>query len=201
MSLTWRWSSSVSAWNRQGLAFALEQGPAQVPGESSGRPVVERPAARFLIDTGVTIMNELIPSDFFSRDFFSRDPFALLLRDTGFPFRLPAGAAVPSIRIDVSEKEHDFLVKADIPGVRKEDIELRIDGAQVTIGVSTKHESEKRDEGRVLWSERSSSYASRTFTLASTVSRQKAQADYKDGVLTVRLPKSADAQETRVAVA
>ncbi len=96
------------------------------------------------------------------------------------------------MRIDVTEKDNAYEVKADIPGVKKEDINVRIDGNVVQIDAEMKREKESKGNGdRTLCSERYYGNVSRTFSLADDVDESKAQAKYADGVLTLSLPKKA----------
>ena len=100
-------------------------------------------------------------------------------------------AEVPQVKMDITEAEAAYTVKAEIPGVRKEDIRVEIDGATVTVGAEVKKDHDEKKEGRVVRSERSYGYASRTFTVGHEVDRNKAEAKYADGVLTLTLPKLA----------
>jgi HSP20 family protein len=94
------------------------------------------------------------------------------------------------MRIDVTDKDNAYEVKADIPGVKKEDINVRIDGNVVQIDAEVKREKETKGDGdRTLCSERYYGNVSRTFSLADDVDESKAQATYADGVLTLALPK------------
>lgn len=105
------------------------------------------------------------------------------------------------MRIDVSEKDDAYHVKADIPGVRKEDINIRIDGNVVQIDAEVKREKETRGNGdKVLRSERYWGNISRTFSLAQDVDDGKVQATYADGVLTLALPKKASAASKKITV-
>ena len=105
------------------------------------------------------------------------------------------------MRIDVSEKDDAYLVKADIPGVKKEDINIRIDGNVVQIDAESKQEKETKDEGgKVLRSERYYGTISRTFSLGQDVDDAKAQARYADGVLTLELPKKAAESAKKITV-
>ena len=131
-------------------------------------------------------MNDLRVSDPFSLDSMS-DPISALMR----PWRLDLADTAPRIKIDVSEQDGSYAVKAEIPGVSKEDIDVRIDGNLVTISAETKSEKQEKDKGRILRQERRHGYASRAFTLACPVDEAKAEAQYKDGVLELRLPKKA----------
>lgn len=126
-----------------------------------------------------------LPSLFAPEPFMLDDAFRSFMR----PYRWEPTAEVPSIRIDVTETDAEYLVKADIPGVRKEDIHVEIEGAQVMITVETKKEPAPVKEGRVLRTERAFGFASRMFSLGFEIDRTKAVAKYVDGVLTLTLPK------------
>lgn len=130
-----------------------------------------------------------LPSLFTPEPFMFDDAFRTFMR----PFRWETMSDLPSIRIDVSETDTEYLVKADLPGMRKEDIHVEIEGTQVMISVETKKETAPPAEGRVLRTERSYGYASRVFSLGFEIDRAKATAKYLDGVLTLTLPKLAAA--------
>ena len=105
------------------------------------------------------------------------------------------------MRIDVSEKDDAYQVKADIPGVKKEDINVRIDGNVVQIDAEVKREKETKGNGdKVLRSERYWGNISRTFSLAQDVDDGKVQARYADGVLTLRFPTREDAKPRQIPV-
>jgi HSP20 family protein len=96
------------------------------------------------------------------------------------------------MRLDVTEKENVYEIKADLPGVKKEDINIRIDGNIVQIDAEMKSDKETRGNGnKVLRSERYRGSISRSFSLAQDVDETKSQARYADGVLTLELPKKA----------
>ena len=124
---------------------------------------------------------------------FATEPFTLddAFRSFMRPYRWETPVDAPQIRFDVTEGEGVYEVKAEIPGVRKEDIHVEIDGAQVLITAEVKQETEEKKDARVLHSERRYGFASRMFTLASEVDRTKAVAKYVDGVLFLTLPKKA----------
>ena len=105
------------------------------------------------------------------------------------------------MRIDVTENDTAYTVKADIPGVKKEDIDVRIDGNVVQIDARTKSEKETRGEGdKVLRSERHYGSISRTFSLAQDIDDAQVQAKYADGVLSLELPKKAAADARKITV-
>lgn len=117
------------------------------------------------------------------------------------PWRTEGPDRAPQIRLDVNEGDESYTVKADIPGVRKEDIDVRIDGNQVTISAEVKEDKEEKKNGRVLRSERRYGYASRSFMLGSDVDDANARASYDNGVLQLLLPKKARSGGSKVQVA
>lgn len=106
----------------------------------------------------------------------------------------------PQIRMDVKETGDSYTVKAEIPGVNKDDIHVSVEGNRVSISAEVKKEKEEKEGERVLRSERSYGMASRTFTLDSEVDQGKAQAKYADGVLELTLPKKPGSSRKQIAV-
>ena len=105
------------------------------------------------------------------------------------------------MRIDVTENDKGYTVKADIPGVKKEDINVRIDGNVVQIDAEAKSEKETKGNGdKVLRSERYYGTISRTFSLSQDIDDSKVQARYADGVLNLELPKKAPADARKIAI-
>ena len=98
------------------------------------------------------------------------------------------------IKIDVSEDDKAYTVHADIPGVKKEDINVNIEGSQVAISAEVKNEKEVKEGDKVLRNERYFGRVSRAFTLAEDVDETTAQAKYNNGVLELVLPKRATAK-------
>lgn len=132
-------------------------------------------------------MNPVRLPDFFS----AADPGDDFFRSFLKPWRQDAWPTAPQIKIDVHEDEEGYTVKAEIPGVRKEDIDVRIEGNQVQIGAEVKRSKDTPENGRILRSERYHGYVSRAFSLAHDISRSEASARYQDGVLELKLPKAA----------
>lgn len=96
------------------------------------------------------------------------------------------------VRVDVVEKNGSYKVRADLPGVKKENINVRIDRNIVHIDAETQDAKEFKEEGgKVLRSERYYGSVSRSFSLADEVDESKATAKYSDGVLSLELPKKA----------
>ena len=140
-------------------------------------------------------MSQLRINNLFDLDPFD-DSFGAFLR----PWKIEPVAKAPRIKIDLTEHDDNYAIKAEIPGVRKEDIDVRIDGNLVTITAEVKQDKEEKKDGRVLRSEREYGYASRSFTLASAVDETKADAKYANGVLDLVLPKKATASAKRLSV-
>lgn len=119
------------------------------------------------------------------------DPFDDLFR--GFfvrPVDFNNAPAQPtSIKMDVKEQGDNYLVHAELPGVKKDDIHVVIDGNQVSISAETKQEKDVKDGDRVLRSERYFGKISRSFQLAQDLDDGAASAKFNDGVLELTLPK------------
>lgn len=94
----------------------------------------------------------------------------------------------PRIKIDVSETDVAYTVKAEIPGVKKEDIKVDVEGGIVSITAELKHESEVKT-GKLLRTERTYGEQRRSFTLAHDIDDAKVVASYAEGVLTLSLTK------------
>lgn len=120
------------------------------------------------------------------------DPFVELNElFRGFARPVRAEKAPLSIRMDVAEQENAYLVKAEIPGVAKEDINVSIEGKQVTIGAEVKRQAETKDGERVLRSERYNGSFYRGFTLPVEIDEAASNAKYENGVLELTLTKKA----------
>ena len=93
------------------------------------------------------------------------------------------------IRMDVSEDDKAYQVHAEIPGVKKDDIHVQIEGNQVSISAEVKNEKEVKEGEKLLRSERYYGSVSRAFSLGQEVDENTALAKYQDGVLELTLPK------------
>ena len=119
------------------------------------------------------------------------DPFRSVddfFSDLRTPSLFRAADMAPRIRMDVTESDQAYKVKAELPGAKKEDIKVNIDGNQVSISAETKSESEQ-DGGTAIWSERTWGQFYRSFTLPQPVDDGQARAEFRDGVLELELPK------------
>jgi HSP20 family protein len=108
--------------------------------------------------------------------------------------------AEPSIKLDVSEDEKAYHVKAELPGVKKEDISVEIEGNQVSLAAEVKREQEEKKGEKVVHSERYYGRQFRSFTLATPIDRNAAEAKFADGVLDLTLPKAGPAPNQKIAI-
>ncbi|MCI1208753.1 MAG: Hsp20/alpha crystallin family protein [Treponema sp.] len=106
--------------------------------------------------------------------------------------------------VDVKEDKDAYTMKMDLPGRSEKDIQLELDHNVLTI--SSRHEEKKEekspdtDKSSWLIRERSSSEFSRSFTLPDDVKAEKVSADFKNGVLSVRIPREAPVEPRRIAI-
>jgi HSP20 family protein len=116
------------------------------------------------------------------------------------PVAVPGNGEL-TMKVDVAEDDKAYTIRADVPGVKKDDIQVDVEGGQVSIRAEVKRESEKKDGEKVLHSERYYGMVSRSMSLPLEVDTQGAKAEYKDGVLNLTLPKKAAKSARRVSVA
>jgi HSP20 family protein len=135
-------------------------------------------------------------------DIARADPFrdmTELMRRFWRPDMLREMETLGDIRLDIAETEGGYKVTADIPGVKKEDISVSIDGNQVAIGAEVKREKQEKT-GTTLHAERYYGKQYRRFTLPQAVDESKAEAKYADGVLELMLPRKPGAETKRIAI-
>jgi HSP20 family protein len=128
------------------------------------------------------------------------DPFEDFVRRVFKPVRWEADGQPLQIKIDVEENDKAYTVKAEIPGVKKEDINVQIDGNQVSITAESKQEKDVKENGKVIRSERYYGSLYRSFTLGQDVDQVAANAKYADGILQLTLPKKASAATKKLTV-
>ena len=128
------------------------------------------------------------PLDDFFRGFFVR------------PVEFGSPAEAPQIKMDVKEQGETYQVHAELPGVKKEDIHVHIDGGMVSISAERKQEKEVKEGERVLRTERYYGKVSRSFQLGQDIDESKATAKFTDGVLELTLPKKAATSARRLAI-
>lgn len=129
------------------------------------------------------------------------DPLDDLFR--GFfvrPVEMGKDIEAPAIKVDVKEQEKAFIVHAEMPGIKKEDIHVNIEGPVVSISAERKEEKEVKEGERVLRSERYFGKVSRSFQLGQDIDDNAASAKFTDGVLELTLPKKAATQSKRLTI-
>ena len=134
------------------------------------------------------------PLDDFFRGFFVRPV------DFGGQQLATPGTDAPQMRVDVKETAQGYEVHAELPGMKKEDIHVHIDGPVVSISAERKQEKEVKEGDRVLRSERYFGQVSRSFQLAQDVDEAHALAKFNDGVLELTLPKKAAGTSKRLTI-
>ncbi|WNC94040.1 Hsp20/alpha crystallin family protein [Paraburkholderia sp. FT54] len=134
-------------------------------------------------------------------DPFQLEPMSDLFQGLFRPLR---GAndepTLAEIRIDLTESDSAYTVKAELPGVEKNDIDVKIDGNLVSISAKVERKQEMKDGERVIRRERCTGAVSRVFSLATEVNENAATAEYKDGVLSLTLPKKASTERKRLQI-
>jgi HSP20 family protein len=129
-------------------------------------------------------------------DFFP-DMFRRFMRTSDWP----AVRAPSEMKIDVTENDKAYLVKAEIPGAKKDDVRVSVEGNFVSISAEVKEEKESRGSGhRDLVKELYYGSLSRGFSLAHEVNDKEAQAKFENGVLSLTLPKRTEAAATTVKI-
>ena len=116
------------------------------------------------------------------------------------PMRFDLETPQMRMKVDVTKADDTYTVKADIPGVKKDDIQVSIDGNEVTISGEIKKESEEKKGEEVLRSERYYGKVSRSFTLPHDVDEAKVVAKYADGVLKLTLPMKSKSASKKITV-
>ncbi|MFL6724010.1 MAG: Hsp20/alpha crystallin family protein [Sphingomicrobium sp.] len=137
-----------------------------------------------------------------SRGLFSRDPFLDFQREMNrlldqsfreFPETGEAGLML-SPRVDITQKDDGWEITAELPGVAKDDIDLRLDGDMLTI-CGEKRDERKDEKNRFV--ERSYGSFTRSFQLPFTPDASKVEADCEHGVLTIKLPKGVEQEKSK----
>ncbi len=138
-------------------------------------------------------MTNLVQRSPFSGNIARFDPFCNLddwFKDFGM--RRPTSMdmeTIPTIKIDMTETDKNYTIRAEIPGVKKEDVKVQVDGNLVSISAETHQKKEDKEGKRVVFSECYQGSSYRSFTLDSNVDEAKAQAKYENGMLKLILPK------------
>lgn len=136
----------------------------------------------------MTAVTRYDPLDDFFRGFFVR------------PVEMGKDMEAPTVKLDVKEQEKAYVVHAEMPGIKKEDIHVTIEGGTVSISAERKAEKEVKEGERVLRSERYFGKVARSFQLGQDVDDAKATAKFTDGVLELTLPKKTAAATKRLVI-
>ena len=116
------------------------------------------------------------------------------------PVRVEGAQAPVVIKMNVTETENGYLVHAEMPGVKKDNIDVAIEGNQVTITAEVKQEWEKKEGDRMLRNERYFGNIYRSFTLPAELDELASVATYDNGVLELNLAKKAAVAGKRLAI-
>jgi HSP20 family protein len=130
------------------------------------------------------------------------DAFSSLLRDSFVRPASASGAASSpplALPLDVSENENEFVVKASLPGVRPEDVHITVQGDTVTLRGETNQVEDQKGETWHLRERRQGSFL-RSFSLATPINSDKADAKFEHGVLTLKLPKAEAAKPKQIKI-
>ncbi|MEO8101775.1 MAG: Hsp20/alpha crystallin family protein [Betaproteobacteria bacterium] len=142
-------------------------------------------------------MNDLIRFDPFTDTFPTFSAFPDVFR--GLPRPLRTLGPDFDIKVDVSETDGEYKVKADIPGMKKEDINVAVDGNIVSISAETKRETEQKGE-KWLRTERQYGRVERSFSLGQDIDAAGVKAKYDQGVLNLTLPKKPGTLSKQISV-
>jgi HSP20 family protein len=129
-----------------------------------------------------------------------REAMNALLQDSFVrPGNSPARAAYAALPLDVRETEHDFVIKAALPGVKPDDVQITVHGDTLTIRGDSRADEDKKGEHWHLRERRFGTFQ-RSVSLATAVNSDKAEAHYDLGVLTLTLPKAESAKPRQIKV-
>lgn len=128
------------------------------------------------------------------------EPFDDLFKGFFRPARFEGQPQQMQIKMDVKENDKAYTVHAEIPGVKKEDIHVTIEGNQVSISAEVKKEKEEKEGEKVLRSERYYGKVYRSFSLGHDVDDAAATAKYSEGVLDLTLPKKATSSAKKLSI-
>jgi HSP20 family protein len=139
-------------------------------------------------------------SNIVSYDPFTETGIDDLFRGFFAPVRLEGARTPMMVKMDVTETKDGYLIHAEMPGVKKDDINVEIEGNQVTLTAEIKRETEKKEGDKVLRSERYYGNVFRSFTLPSELDEKASVAKYDNGVLELTLVRKASAAGRKLPV-
>jgi len=111
---------------------------------------------------------------------------------------IDSGTFVPAV--DVSETDNEYRVKAEMPGVKKADLNVNVQDGVLTINAESRYEDEEKKDGRVIRQERRYGKYSRAMRLGKDVDASGVKAEYKDGVLELTLPKLEEVKPKKISI-
>lgn len=127
----------------------------------------------------------LVPRDYFTD--FDR------MFEEFFPVRRRRGDTLPNFfspHVDIEEQGDHYLVKAELPGVKKEDVKVTLENGMLTLQAEHREEKEEKKKGKVIRSERRVGKFSRSFSVPTSVKADDISASMEEGVLTIKIPKT-----------
>lgn len=130
--------------------------------------------------------------------FFNDDIFNNLFKPSQLIEEAQSTDQTPSI--DIREREHDYLVSADMPGVKKDNIDVQIENGVLTVTGEVERNSEEKEGERLLRQERYYGKYVRSLRLGKQINSDKIEASLKDGVLELTLPKAEEVKPKKVAI-
>ena len=174
--------SKLEKW----LPFKFKKKSAQEKQREPQRPspaqhAIAQPTSPVALATPVHLMHGWLQDPFFRDPFGRLEPMERWFGDFSPPRFSPS--------VEVSDDGEALRVTAELAGMAKDDVKLQVDGHTLVISGEKKSESENAEEGGVFRTERYYGYFQRTVPLPDDVDREKAEAEFNNGVLTVRLPK------------
>ena len=129
-----------------------------------------------------------------------RDAMNSLLQESFVrPGGEPRAGGFATLPLDVAETENEFVVKASLPGIKPEDVQITVHGDTLTIRGESKAEEEKQGQTWHLRERRSGAFQ-RSLSLATPIDADKANARFEHGVLTLTLPKSEQARPKQIKI-
>jgi HSP20 family protein len=144
------------------------------------------PILRHLSNSNRNVSNEI---DRFFGDFWRSD-FPIFISDRDITW---------TPRMDVKESEDVYILHADLPGLKQDDVKITLHDRVLTVSGERKHEADKKDE-KYHYMERTYGSFQRSFTLPSSINGAEIKAEYKDGVLNITLPKTEDSKPREIAI-
>jgi len=132
-------------------------------------------------------------------DPFAVEPISDMMQGMLRAFRGTADAGMV-FKVDVTESEGSYTLTAELPGVKKDDIEISVDRGTVIIGAKAERTSEQREGDRVIRHERYCGTLRRAFTLDADIDESQVDASYADGVLHLVLPKKEAMPQKRIVI-